>query len=206
MNFNSFSNSHPDEDYNMDEIPSGGIGIRLIGKIADEITYTHTSDHRNCLFVVKYFQPQHSTQAGGFQRAIDILNSFNWLQEQRNSQSDRTSSQPLRKISLIVNSNIKAVTEVVQCFDEFEDLQLFPQQFVQQCKIIAIEGFANAVRHAHKNLPEATPIELAIALFNDRLEIEIWDRGKPFNFKAKLMEELPGKSLFSWNDLEFTLY
>lgn len=209
MNLNSFSKAHPDEDYSMrdntDEIQSGAIGIKLIGKIADELTYTHTAG-RNCLFIVKYFSSQHSTQVGGFQRAIDILNSFNWLQEQKTSQSDRASSQPLRKMSLIVNSDIKAVNQVVQWFDRFEDLQLFPQQFVQQCKIAAIEGFANAVHHAHKNLPLETPIELGISVFNDRLEIEIWDSGKPLDFKAKLMEELPEKSLFSWNDLEFTLH
>ena len=42
MNLNSFSNAHPDKDYSMrdntDEIPLGAIGIKLIGKIADELT------------------------------------------------------------------------------------------------------------------------------------------------------------------------
>jgi serine/threonine-protein kinase RsbW len=41
---------------NIDEIPSGGIGIKIIGKIADELSYTRTSDGRNCLFIVKYYQ------------------------------------------------------------------------------------------------------------------------------------------------------
>jgi serine/threonine-protein kinase RsbW len=68
-----------------------------------------------------------------------------------------------------------------------------------------IEGFTNAVRHAHKNLPRETPIELEITVFNERLEIKIWDSGKPFDFKAKLKEELPEKSPFSLNDLEFML-
>ena len=189
MNVNSFSNSYPDdEDYNMDEIPSGGIGIKLIGKIADELSYTRTSG-RNCLFIVKYFSSQKNNQSGCFQRAIDILNSFNWLQDQKTSQLDRTYHQQLRKIRLIVNSDIKAVTQVLQWLDQFlEDLEPFPNQFVEQCKIAAIEGFTNAVRHAHKSLPLETPIELAIAVFNDRLEIEIWDSGEPFDFKAKLME------------------
>ena len=57
---------------NMDEIPSGGVGIKNIGKIADELSYTRTSDRRNCLFLVKYYQkaglvqPQHRTQARFF--------------------------------------------------------------------------------------------------------------------------------------------
>jgi len=54
---------------NIDEIPSGGVGIKIIGQIADELSYTCTSDSRNSLFVVKYYQkpglvqPQHRTQA-----------------------------------------------------------------------------------------------------------------------------------------------
>ena len=67
---------------NLDEIPSGGVGIKILGKIADELSYTPTSDGRNCLFIVKYYQkpglvqPQHRTQARFFKRALDVLNSF----------------------------------------------------------------------------------------------------------------------------------
>ena len=56
----------------IDEIPSGGVGIKIIGKIADELSYTPTSDSRNCLFRVKYYQkaglvqPQYRTQARFF--------------------------------------------------------------------------------------------------------------------------------------------
>lgn len=189
---------------NINEIPSAGIGIKLIGKIADEVTYTRSGD-RNCLLIVKYFQPQHNTKASCFNRAIDILNSFNWLQQQLTRQFDRDSNQPLRKISLKLNTDLKAVTEVLRCFDSLEELRI-PEAVLQQCKLASIEAFTNAVRHAHKNLPLETPIEIAIAIFPDRLEIEIWDSGEPFDFKAKLKEELPEKSLFSWNDLAFTLH
>ena len=57
---------------NRDEIPSGGVGIKIIGKIADQLSYTRTSDSRNCLLIVKYYQklglvqPQHRTQARFF--------------------------------------------------------------------------------------------------------------------------------------------
>jgi len=50
---------------NMDEIPSCRVGIKIIGKIADELSYTRISDRPNCLFLVKYYQkaglvqPQH---------------------------------------------------------------------------------------------------------------------------------------------------
>ncbi len=41
---------------NIDEFPSGGVGIKIIGKIAYELSYTRTSDNRNGLFIVKYYQ------------------------------------------------------------------------------------------------------------------------------------------------------
>jgi len=210
MNLNLFGNSHGDEDFSeIDEI--GKIGIKLIGKIADELSYTRTSAGRNCLLIVKYFQPalvppQPSPQAGFFKRAIDVLHSFNWLQEQRNPQSDRSYNQPLHNIKLQVSSDLQAVTQVLWWVEQLEPLPI-PEAVLQLCKLAAIEGFAHAVRHAHQNLSVGTPkIELAIAVFNDRLEIEIWDWGKPFDLKTKLKEELPEKTLFSWNDLGFTLH
>ena len=97
------------------------------------------------------------------------------------------------------------MTEVLEWIEQLEYLPI-PEAVLQQCKLVAIEGFTNAVRHAHKTLPSDTPIELAIAVFADRLEIEIWDWGQPFDLKAKLKEELPEKNLFSWNELGFTFY
>jgi serine/threonine-protein kinase RsbW len=89
---------------NIDEIPSGGVDIKIIGKIADELSYTRTSDSRNCFFLVKYYpkpglvQPQHRTQARFLKRALDVLNSFSfWFQKPR--QFARSSNQNLQKIS-----------------------------------------------------------------------------------------------------------
>ena len=197
---------------NMDEIPSGGIGIKIIGKIADELSYTRTSDGRNCLLIVKYYQeisglvpPQDSKQAGFLTRATDVLNSFNGLKKQRTSQSDRSSKHPLQKISLQLNTDIKAVAQVLGWVEQLENLPI-PEAVWQQCKLAVVEGFTNAVRHAHKNLPLETPIELEITVFNERLEIKIWDWGNPFDFQAKLKEELTEKSPFSWSDLGFRLH
>ncbi len=211
MNFKLFGNSHRDED-NLDEISSEGIGIKLIGKIADELSYTRTSEGRNCLLIVKYFQPalvppQPSTQAGFFKRAIGLLNSFNWLQEQRTPQSEPSYNQkPFHKIKLLLNSEIKDISQVLWWVEQLEPLPI-PERVLQLCKLAAIEGFAHAVRHAHTNLSLETPkVELAIAVFNERLELEIWDWGKPFDLKTKLKEELPEKTLFCWNELSFTFH
>ena len=187
MNFNLFGNSqNSDEDYT-------GIGIKLMGKIADELSYTRTSDGRNCLLMVKYYQqvdivqPKHSTKAIYLKRTLDILNSFNWLQEQPISQFELSSSnQPLQKITTRLNSDIKGVTLVLWWIERIENIQTIPEAVLQQCKLAVVEGFTNAVRHAHKNLPLETPIDLAFSVFEERLEIEIWDSGQPFvEFKAK---------------------
>jgi serine/threonine-protein kinase RsbW len=189
----------------IDEIPSGGVGIKIIGKIADELSYTPTSDGRNCLFIVKYYQPpgleppQNSSQAGFFKRASDVLNSFNWLQKQRNPQSDPSSNQQIQKLSLQLNTDIKAVAQVLGWLEQLDPLPI-PEAVLHQCKLAVVEGFTNAVRHAHKNLPIETPIEIEITVFNERVEIKIWDGGKPFDFKAKLKEELPEKSPFSLSE------
>lgn len=180
---------------NIDEIPSGGIGIKVIGKIADELSYCRTSDSRNCLFIVKYYQlisgrvpSQHSTQSGFLKR----------LQKQLYHHYEPSYNQPLQKISLQVNTDIKAVAQVLLWVDSVLEHLPIPEAVFHQCKLATVEGFTNAVRHAHKNLPLATPIELEITVFNDRLEIKIWDSGKPFDLKAKLQEELLETSPFSW--------
>jgi serine/threonine-protein kinase RsbW len=195
---------------NIDEIPAGGVGIKIIGKIADELSYTPTSDGRNCLFIVKYYQqpdlvqPQPRKQTGFFKRAIDVLNSFNGFQKQRNPQSDPSSNQQIQKFSLQLqlNSDIHAVAQVLSWLEQLDPLGI-PLPVLHQCKLAVVEGFTNAVRHAHKNMPRSTPIDLEITVFNERLEIKIWDRGKPFDFKAKLKEELPEESPFSLSEGNF---
>jgi serine/threonine-protein kinase RsbW len=179
---------------NIDEIPAGGVGIKIIGKIADELSYTPTSGGRNCLFIVKYYQPPN--QAGIFKRAMDVLNSFNGFQKQRNAQSDPSANQPLQKFSLQLNTDINAVAQVLSWLEQLDPLDPLPipEAVLHQCKLAVVEGFTNAVRHAHKNLPRETPIELEITVFNERLEIKIWDLGKPFDFQAKLKEKLLEKS------------
>ena len=78
-----------------------------------------------------------------------------------------------------------------------------PEAVFHQCILAVSEAFTNAVRHAHKNLPRETPSELEITVFYEGLEIKIWDGGEPFDFKAKLKEELPQESPFSLSEGHF---
>lgn len=55
-----------------------------------------------------------------------------------------------------------------------------------ECQLALAEGFTNAVRHAHQGQPIDVPIDLEVRVFDDRIEIRIWDRGAPFNLQERL--------------------
>lgn len=93
--------------------------------------------------------------------------------------------RPVQQSNLQVKTDLNAVTEVLQWFEEFTS-SLLPQQVGSQCQLALVEGFTNAVRHAHHDLPPTTPIDLELKIFPDFLEMRIWDHGPPFDFQAKL--------------------
>nr|MDJ0636913.1 ATP-binding protein [Xenococcaceae cyanobacterium MO_188.B29] len=86
---------------------------------------------------------------------------------------------------LRVKTELEALKDVLQWFETVIFPSL-PQKTGWQCEVALVEGFTNAVRHAHYDLPTTTPIDLEVKLFNNFLEMRIWDRGKPFDLKAKL--------------------
>lgn len=93
--------------------------------------------------------------------------------------------QPKAESHLQVETDLKALTEVLEWLENIV-LPLLPEVLWWQCRLIINEGFTNAVRHAHHNLPPATPIDLEVKVFCGYLEIRIWDRGQPFDLEAKL--------------------
>jgi serine/threonine-protein kinase RsbW len=96
---------------------------------------------------------------------------------------------------LIVTSELTVLLQVQQWFEQFclqhkpklawSDNQLY------RLSLALAEGFTNAVRHAHHALPPETKIEIDLALWDDRLEIRIWDQGQPFDPNA-IEEPKPG--------------
>jgi serine/threonine-protein kinase RsbW len=96
---------------------------------------------------------------------------------------------------LTVKSELKLLNQVQQWFETF-CLQNLPQLGLSEIQLYRLnlalaEGFTNAVRHAHHALPPETTIEIDVSLWIDRLEIRIWDHGKPFNPDA-IAEPEPG--------------
>lgn len=101
----------------------------------------------------------------------------------------------LKSERLKVKSDLTVQAQVQKWFELFCVSYIAPdynlnRQFYQLNLAIA-EGFSNAVRHAHQDLPSETPIEIELALQGGQIEIRIWDQGKPFD--PDLLEEpLPG--------------
>jgi len=93
--------------------------------------------------------------------------------------------KPLKQSHLRLETDLRAVEEVLQWFEQFAP-PLLPEQVWQQSQIALVEGFTNAVRHAHQSLPQTTLIEIELKLFSDCLEIRIWDQGQPFDLYGKL--------------------
>ena len=87
--------------------------------------------------------------------------------------------------SLQVQSDRESLTLVWQWFEQLTQTRI-SDQIQWQCKLALTEGFTNVIDHAHKSLPETTPIELELKIFTHKLEIRILDQGGPFNFKHRL--------------------
>lgn len=116
------------------------------------------------------------------------------------------------KENLTVKSDITFLNQVLSWFDELcfrnqsklswlaskSDRQYIP---LDEIKLALDEGFTNAVRHAHEKLPSDTPIEIQFTIWDDRIEIRIWDRGEPFDPNT-LPEPAPGtlqEGGFGWS-------
>jgi serine/threonine-protein kinase RsbW len=93
--------------------------------------------------------------------------------------------QLIREAHIQVKTDLDEVDRVMQWFELFNQPPL-PCDLWMQGKLALMEGLTNVIRHAHKPLPPSTPIDLAVKLFSNQLQISIWDEGSPFDFEALL--------------------
>ncbi|NEQ85281.1 MAG: ATP-binding protein [Moorea sp. SIO2I5] len=84
-------------------------------------------------------------------------------------------------------SDLKALEKALGWFDQFKPSSV-RQKVWLQCQLALAEGFTNAVRHAHKDLPEDVSIDVEVTLFPQRLELRIWDQGPPFDLEQRLTD------------------
>lgn len=96
---------------------------------------------------------------------------------------------------LMVKSELRLLNQVQEWFEKFCLQHLsqlgWSKTQLDRLNLALAEGFTNAVRHAHHALPPETTIEIKVYLWIDRLEIRIWDYGKPFDPDA-IAEPAPG--------------
>ena len=176
---------------NIDELVESGRGIKLMWQIADQLSYTRTLDGQNCLLLSKNYEAQGQSQRTKNQKTcpldalMNFLNRWDWLDLEQ--QEEVLDNIAIKKISLQVSSDLNSLTNVLEWFELLEDLSL-PTETWFEFQLALVEGFTNAVRHAHKHLPVETPIQLEVMVFQERLEFRIWDSGEYFDFDAKIQE------------------
>jgi len=91
----------------------------------------------------------------------------------------------VKQYHLQVKTELEALKDVLHWFEGLV-FPLLPQKTGWQCEVALVEAFTNAVRHAHQDLPKATPIDLEVKLLPNVLEMRIWDHGQSFDLQAKL--------------------
>jgi serine/threonine-protein kinase RsbW len=177
----------------IDQLAEGGRGLKLMWQIADELSYTRTLDGRNCLWLSKSYEVEGRDRSQNIKKAsvldglMNFLNTWDW--QNKTQQEQELHESYVQHISLQVNTDLNALTRVLEWFEQLKDLSL-PNEVWWKFQLALAEGFTNAVRHAHKNLPVETPVQLEIIVFNGRLELKVWDCGPYFDFDAKLKETL----------------
>lgn len=159
--------------------------------LAYRLSYTRTPVPKNCLSIVKnskqsgFEHSQALQKASILDRLIEFFKRVIGLKSQ--PQQQQSCTPPLHKIHLQVNTDLNELDRILRWLDQLEHLPI-PKTVWWQCQLALVEGFTNAVRHAHKGLPMETPIDLEVTVFQESLEIRIWDYGTPFDLEAKLKE------------------
>lgn len=93
----------------------------------------------------------------------------------------------LRTIRIEVPSDLQTLDHVLSQFNQiYQDF--IPHRDWLQCRLALAEGFTNAVRHAHKNLPSDMPITIEVMLSLTAMEIKIWDYGGGFDLHGFISE------------------
>ena len=93
----------------------------------------------------------------------------------------------LQSIKIQVPSDLKVLDQVLVQFNEIYQNSI-PLRDWLQCRLALVEGFTNAVRHAHKNLPSEIPIRIEVLLKETAMEIRIWDYGSAFDLHGFIRE------------------
>lgn len=104
--------------------------------------------------------------------------------------------QVCKEIFFEVKSDLNLVDKILEKLEEINQPWISIKDW-NQCKLALVEGFTNAVRHAHKDLPKDTIISIKITLTKEQIIIKIWDYGKPFDLEEFINNYLQKKDPLS---------
>ena len=91
--------------------------------------------------------------------------------------------EALQTINIEVPGDLQELNGLLIKFNQIHQ-SFIPCRDWLQCRLALAEGFTNAVRHAHKNIPKEIPIEIQVRLRRNSMEIRIWDYGSAFDLKG----------------------
>lgn len=95
--------------------------------------------------------------------------------------------QFLQSFHLQFRTEPKDLSHVLSWFDQLQRPSI-PNDVWLACKTALAEGFDNAVRHAHGQLPPETPIDIEVTIFTQSIEIKICDRGSAYDIEGHVQQ------------------
>lgn len=97
-----------------------------------------------------------------------------------------------RKSHLQLHTDLKALPQVLSWFEQLYAPPITKEVWLRS-QLALVEAFTNAVRHAHKNKSSEVPIDIEVEIFDDRIEMRVWDCGPPFDLESKLAQMVSNK-------------
>ncbi len=91
--------------------------------------------------------------------------------------------QPISELA--VSSDLGELDTVLSWFERQQHPDV-PSDLWMQAQLALVEGFTNAVRHAHAHLVAPPQVQLSLQRSSEAFCIQIIDHGEPFDFTAAL--------------------
>ncbi|MCP9784694.1 ATP-binding protein [Cyanobium sp. N5-Cardenillas] len=93
-------------------------------------------------------------------------------------------SRPTKR-ELAVNSDLDELESVLTWFERQGHPDV-PSDLWMQAQLALVEGFTNAVRHAHAHLAAPQQVHLSLQITSQAFCLQVIDHGEPFDFTAAL--------------------
>jgi serine/threonine-protein kinase RsbW len=101
--------------------------------------------------------------------------------------------QVIKQIHLQVRTDLRLLEQVLAWFGQLRHPPI-PEEVWLAVSIALAEMFTNTVRHAHRDLPPETPIDLEALILSQALGLKVWDCGPQVDLLqwiAALPENIP---------------